>query len=105
GVEVDAIDERIVDDGGADPSGSQFFSRVDGFAKKRPAANQDDIVAALENLRFAPLIGGVFGPGERIILASDKEDVGLAVFAGIAIGREAFDALIHEAIGLVRPRR
>ena len=62
GVEIDAVDEWIVDDGGVDALRDEFLSSFDGFAEQGAAADQDNVVAALQNLRFAPFVGGVFRP-------------------------------------------
>ena len=62
GVEINAIDERIVDDSGVDALRDEFLSSFDGFTKERAAADQDDVISTLQNLRFAPFVGGVFRP-------------------------------------------
>src|SRR5439155_23191232 len=97
-------DEWIVDHSGLDILLRQFRAGFNGFAQQRTAGNQHHIAALLQHLRFAPLVSGVFDPGERIIFAPDEEDVGIAIFAARAVGRVAFDGLIHERLSLLRTR-
>ena len=104
-IEINAIDERIVDDGGFDVLFREFFPGFDGFANQRTAGDQRDGVAWLQHLRFAPFVTGILQPMQRIIFASDKENVSLAVPAARAFRRVTLDGLKHERFSFVRAGR
>ncbi len=105
GFDIHPVDERVVDDGGLDAFLGEFLAGLDGLVDQHAAATSTTSAAGLEHLRLAPRIRGVLDPVKRIVLAADEEDVALAILARRAVGRLAFDGLIHQRLGLVRAGR
>ena len=105
GVEVHAVDERIVDDRRLDAFCGELFAGIDRAAQKRPGADQHHVTAGLKHLRLAPGILRAFDPVDRVVFASDKKDAAFPGAPGGAIGGDAADGFEHQGLGFIRARR
>src|SRR5690348_16282337 len=101
-VEINAVYERVVDDGRPDVLFRQFPACLDGFAQQWTATDENHIAPPLQHLCPAPLIPGALDPREWIILASDKENIGFAIVTSRPVRRITLDGLVHERFRFVR---
>ena len=83
----------------------QLFARVDGPAEQRAATDQNDIGAFLEQLRFVPVVLGIFHPVDRIVFAANEEDVVVGIFPGPFGFGVLLDGCIHQRFGFIRAGR
>ena len=105
GFNVHMIDKGIVDDRCLHAFGGQLFTRFDDAIEQHAATHQHHVAAFLQHLRFTPIINGILHPTERIIFATHKENVTLAILARRTISLESFDGLIHKLFRFIGTRR
>src|SRR6476646_8663269 len=101
-LEINAVYERVVDDGRPDVLFRQSPPGFNGFAQQWTATDENHIAPPLQHLCPAPLIPGALNPREWIILAPDKENIGFAIVASRPVRRVTLDGLVHERLCFIR---